>query len=78
MPWYAYVAFLVLAVIGYYVIVEIKQKALKEKKLPTERRKGGGLKSPSPQRKPGHANKLEFLKNFFKKLLTRGKICYIN
>ena len=33
MPWYAYVAFLVLAVIGYYVIVEIKtKKALKEKK----------------------------------------------
>lgn len=26
MPWYAYVAFLVLAVIGYYVIVENKNK----------------------------------------------------
>ena len=38
MPWYTYVAFLVLAVIGYYVIVEIKEICRQEG------RKGGGQK----------------------------------
>ena len=67
MPWYAYVAFLVLAVIGYYVIVEIKtKKALKEKKS-------------ADRKNLSHANKLEFLKKTFSKIVDkRQKICYIN
>lgn len=46
MPWYAYVAFLVLAVIGYYVIVEIKTKKAAERKeiCRQKGRKGGGQK----------------------------------
>lgn len=43
MPWYTYVAFLVLAVIGYYVIVEIKTKSAERKEIcRQEGRKGGG------------------------------------
>ena len=53
MPWYAYVAFLVLAVIGYSVIVEIKtKKAFKEKKS-AERKaaKDAAKKSKSAKKK---------------------------
>lgn len=33
MPWYAYVGFLVLGVLAYYIVVDIKtRKAVKEKK----------------------------------------------
>lgn len=54
MPWYAYVAFLVLAVIGYYVIVEIKtKKALKEKKSADRKAAmAAAKKSKSAKKKP--------------------------
>ena len=54
MAWYAYVAFLVLAVIGYYVIVEIKtKKALKEKKSADRKAaKAAAKKSKSAKKKP--------------------------
>lgn len=81
MPWYAYVAFLVLAVIGYYVIVEIKtKKALKEKKSADRKAaKAAAKKSKSAKKNLSHANKLEFLKKTFSKIVDkRQKICYIN
>ena len=54
MPWYTYVAFLVLGVIAYFAIVEIKtRQKLKEKKAADRKAaKEAAKKSKSTKKKP--------------------------